>query len=230
MNIIIDIQGVKDQKNSFIPKEVAVVSVQSEYLGHWVVELPYNYDALPSIIKKQNTWLQNNIHGLPWAPGDTPLRAIESILKKIAEQSTRIFTRGSEKASYLTQLTGCFIINLEEDDEVPSFRDMPPSTMHCIHHELLNEKRTLRCSLNYATRIKKWLCHSERLSSLCLYRTTTDWNPCLSEGEKKTPPTAQRYEQSTDSACPSENRRPYCGSVSGRSYSEGVDETDCNRG
>lgn len=182
MNIVIDIQAVRDRGNAFIPKEIAVVSVHSDYSAHWIVSAPHPYRSLPPSIKRQNTWMVEHHHGLEWTDGETTLRAIESALQKIAVQADRIFTRGTEKASYLAHLTDCFIINLEEDTEDPSFRHLPECETLCIQHSLLRKKKsTYRCALNNATRVKEWLRHSSRIDSLWEYRTTTCWSVGLPE-------------------------------------------------
>lgn len=240
MNLVIDIQGLKDKYNNFIPKEVAIVSIQTAYVGHWIVKSPYVDCELSSIIKRQNSWLERSHHGIPWTEGDISLRAMEIILKKIAGHADRIFTRGSEKASYLSHLTGCFVINLEEDEEVPPFRNLPDEGIRCVHHRLLlnkeekEEKRLqYKCSLDYASRLKTWLGHSERIDSLWQYRTTAAWNIGLSDcPEKETKATttlstsAVGYEQPGNSAHSSGYKRPYSGRIPSRSYPEGVDETD----
>lgn len=105
MAVVIDIPGLTDKFNHFTPKEVVVTAVHSTYFGHWIAKPNYAYDDLPSAIKRQNTWLCRNHHGIAWAEGDTLVKAIEHILKKIVTEADRIFTRGSEKATYLTNLT-----------------------------------------------------------------------------------------------------------------------------
>ena len=37
MDIVVDIQGVKDYKNRAIPKEMAVLSWDQNFTGHWIV-------------------------------------------------------------------------------------------------------------------------------------------------------------------------------------------------
>lgn len=227
MNIVIDIQGLRDVYNQFIPKEVAVLSIQSEYFNHWIAKPPHGYDELPPNVQNQNMWLSENIHGIKWYEGDTSLSSMKQNLKRIASQAKRIFTRGSEKASYLIQLTGCFVINLEEEDEVPSFHYLPRSDAHCMYHCVLNNKSTYKCALNNATRIKAWLSHSERIGSLWEYRTTTSWHIGMStsESEEEKP----HHEQSPDSAISSEYKKSYSGRIPSRSDPEGVDETDSLR-
>lgn len=178
MNIVVGIQGLKDKYNNFVPKEVAAVSVKTSYLAHWVVSPPHAYSVLPPSVKRQNTWLKNNHHGIEWTAGETPLRAVEAALKQIAVQADRLFTRGADAAAYLTQLTDCFVINLAEDEE-PAPRNLPESSTFCIFHGLLHKNASLKCALNNAVRIKKWLSHNDRSSSMWEYRTTTSWNAGL---------------------------------------------------
>lgn len=240
MNIVIDIQGVRDRCNAFIPKEIAIVSVHSDYSAHWIVSAPHSYNSLPPSIKRQNTWLIDSYHGIEWSDGETTLRAIETALKKIAVQADRIFTRGAEKAAYLAHLTDCFIINLEEDIEDPSFRNLPECETLCIYHSLLRRKKsTYKCALNHAVKIKEWLRHSSRIASLWEYRTTTTWSVGLSElgggnekkyhPEKKANTTNSCYEQPANIAGPSEHTESRRRRVPCRSHPEGVDETDSYR-
>lgn len=234
MAVVIDIQSLKDKFNHFTPKEVAVTAVHSTYFGHWIVKSTHAHDDLPPAIKRQNRWLQSNHHGISWTEGDTTVQAIELILKKIATEADRIFTRGSDKASYLTRLTGCFIINLEEDDEVPSFRNLPTGNTRCIYHGLLRKNHIYKCALDNVTKIKAWLCHSDRFDSLWEYRTTTNWRAGLSECavEEKNPSvatTARWYEQPSNSALSPEHKGSHSRRIPCRSNPEGVDETDSHR-
>lgn len=235
MNIIIDIQAVKDKYNNFIPKEVAIASIESDCLGHWLVAPPHEFGALSPDIKRQNAWLERNYHGVAWEDGSTPTRDIENILKKIAVQADRIFTRGSDKSSYLERITGYYIINLEEDDEVPSLHNLPESGTLCVHHGLLCKNRKYKCALNNTIRIKSWLCHSERIDALWEYRTTTTWTVGLSEREhkeedkevlRKSSATVACYEQSSNFASSGGYTESYGRRISCGSYPEGVDETD----
>lgn len=236
MNIVIDIQGLKDKYNNFIPKEVAVISIESDFYAHWLVAAPHPYDELQPHIQRQNKWLKNNHHGIEWREGTTSLYDVENILKKIAARANRIFTRGHDKSLYLAHLTGCFIINLEEDDEVPAFRNLPASETFCIYHGLLHKNKKHQCSLNNITRIKKWLCHYDRYSSLWEYRITTTWNVGLSEQEDRDKRLRKKlsalacYEQSADSTSAAEYSKSRDRSIPSGSYPEGVDETDSSCG
>lgn len=177
MNLIIDIQGVYGETCAFIPKEIAVASVERECYGHWVVSPPYGYGKLKTSIQKQNLWLRRYYHGIAWSEGDTPLHVAENILRNIIKEAYRVFVRGAAKGSYLTHLTGCFIINLEEggEDELGylPFHKLPRSETRCVYHGLNNKKQPYICAVDNVTKIRSWLRHEERLDSLWEYRTTT---------------------------------------------------------
>lgn len=226
MYIVIDVQGMRGRNNQFIPKEVAVVSVKTEDSGHWVVLPPYADDNLPVFVKSQNIWLCDHIHGIAWSKGDTSLQALETNLKRIAGQATRIFTRGSEKSSYLTQLTGYFIINLEDDEEAPSLRHLPRSDVRCIYHCAANHRQAYNCALNNAIRIKAWLSQNEQIASLWEYRTTTSWSIGMSETKTEEEKEPSNHEQSSGLTVSQEHKGAFYRRLPGRSYPEGVDETD----
>lgn len=239
MNIVIDIQGLIDNYNNFIPKEVAVVSIEHQYSSHWLVKPPYKCSVLAPEIIKKNQWLRRNHHGIDWSEGETSLQTIEIILKQLAFRASRIFTRGSVKSAYLSDLTGGFIINLEGDDDCPSFDSLPQSAVHCIHHGSSSEHGSYKCALNKAMRIKGWL--AERIDSIWEYRKITTLRVDLSEYDEeeeeknedveKHPESLEIEcdEQSTNSAISPEHTATFGGCIPGRSYSQGVDETDSIR-
>ena len=40
MDYVIDIQRFYDARRKFLPKEVAVVALQKDIVGHWIVQAP----------------------------------------------------------------------------------------------------------------------------------------------------------------------------------------------
>lgn len=173
MSIAIDIQGLTDKHYNFIPKEVAVASIDSSWHDHWIVAPPHAYRQLPPDVKRANERVTREHHGIKWFEGHTPLRCIERILRAIATDSTRIFVRGAAKSSYLAQLTGYYIINLEEDEDNISFQHLPGAGTHCSYHAAIRKNQSYKCALDNVMRIKTLLCQSERRESLWEYRTTT---------------------------------------------------------
>lgn len=237
MNIIIDIQGLKDKHNHFIPKEVAVVSLEYQHQGHWIVKPPYKYGEVPRRVRIENSWLSRDHHGLEWNDGTTSVQNIERILKSFVRRASRVFTRGSEKSKYLSNLAEyCFVINLEEDEDCPSFYGMPQSAVHCIQHGLSSEHGSNTCALNNALRMKAWV--SEHTESLWAYRKVTELDFASAEEEEEAEirykkqqeasaaAAIERDEQSTNSTVAPGHTAAFDRRIPGRSDTEGVDETD----
>jgi len=66
---VIKIQWYQNDKSQFTPKEVSVLSLQSNTIGHWVVKPNINYTALPNHIKENNRRFTQDWHGLEWYDG-----------------------------------------------------------------------------------------------------------------------------------------------------------------
>ncbi|KAL7289140.1 hypothetical protein TKK_0017084 [Trichogramma kaykai] len=81
MDVVIDVQFIKNSKNEYIPKEVAIVCLENNFIAHWIVVTP-PCKNLPSEIKRQNTWLLKNFHGLDYYDGEVSLRSLNNKLKE----------------------------------------------------------------------------------------------------------------------------------------------------
>ena len=53
---VIEIQGLRDRDNKFLPKEVAIVSLQGHISGHWVISPLHTYDELSKEAKTTNDY------------------------------------------------------------------------------------------------------------------------------------------------------------------------------
>ncbi|XP_036150639.1 uncharacterized protein LOC118648436 [Monomorium pharaonis] len=159
MDIVIDIQGFKDTEESFFPKEVAVVSVNTAHCAHWIIAQPYSFTELSTRSKSQNNWLSKNFHGIEWFEGDTPYKNLCRHLRAVTQLTNRIFTRGADKSAFIQRITSRNIINLEEEQECPSFHRLPQLEQTCLIHNIKSKtnNREYTCALNNALRIRKWL-------------------------------------------------------------------------
>lgn len=160
MDYIIDIQGFRDAHKKFIPKEVAVVSIQNHSIGHWVVKPPHKFTDLPNSVKNTNTYCTLNVHGLEWDDGEISLHKLRYILCNIGKNSVKIYVRGSEKSSFIEETIGRRVINLEEF-QFPSFakldKDFTGETL-CILHSLTKfDNKKEFCALHKAHQIRKWM-------------------------------------------------------------------------
>ena len=57
MDYVVDIQGFRDARRQFLPKEVAVVALQKDIVSHCIVQAPCYFSRLPSDIKTINSYL-----------------------------------------------------------------------------------------------------------------------------------------------------------------------------
>ena len=57
MDLVIDIQCLKDAENNNAPKGIALVSLNGDFQGHWLVGLTACVDNFSDEIRRQNNWL-----------------------------------------------------------------------------------------------------------------------------------------------------------------------------
>ena len=80
-------------------------------------------------------------------------------LREISRRARTISTRGSIKAQLLREVTSRATIDLEEDEDAPSFDRMPMSMRQCFRHGLMYlEEHGIqpRCALLQAYRIQAY--------------------------------------------------------------------------
>jgi len=135
MDIVIDIQGFRDVEENFIPKEVAVLAINAAITGHWIMTSPCPFEDLPVRAKRENNWLTRNYHGIEWFDGDVNPKNFTIHLRDITRHARYIYTRGQEKARYLSNLLSRNVYNLEGIS--PAFKNLPDFEdrgQRCTHH------------------------------------------------------------------------------------------------
>lgn len=188
MDLVFDIQCVMNANNIHIPKEVAVVSMSDDYIGHWVVSPPYTGKKLPNIVKTTNKWLSRNKHGLEWEDGYITKPALINHLREITKNFDKIYVRGSEKKKILESIVFNEVINLEEEREenFPNFATLAWSSTCCIFHSSRRKATvSFSCALNKAIRLKNWLKtlreNDEQLRNIeCALGDTETYGGCIS--------------------------------------------------
>ncbi|XP_067210251.1 uncharacterized protein [Linepithema humile] len=175
MDIVIDIQGFCDADEKFIPKEVAVVALNSAIIGHWIMTPPYPFDDLPEKSRRENNWLSRNYHGIEWFDGETDLKCFVIQLREITRRVRYIYSRGQEKARYLRRLLSRNVYNLEGIS--PAFKNLPEdkeSGHRCSHHgfRFCSTDKFL-CALRNAGKLKRWI-GAQNTSSECSIVSSCD--------------------------------------------------------
>lgn len=157
MDLVIDIQFCKGAKNIFIPKEVAVVTLEADQISHWIVLPPHSAKRLSQNIREENKWLCQSFHGIDWDEGFISKTNLIHQLRKITKHFEKVFVRGKEKKKFLEQIILNEIVNLEEQEDAPSFDNLPWNDSFCMIHATRMTHVAFTCALNNATRLKKWL-------------------------------------------------------------------------
>lgn len=200
MDLIVDIQFCIDMRGKNIAKEIAVLALKNNYVAHWIVSPPYSIQKLGDEVRRQNGWLQKNIHCIPWTDGDVSQTRVKKNLSEILRNVGKIYVRGREKVAFLSDLTISEIINLEENDDCPSFEKLTWVDTYCLYHASKFGYLGFSCAFNNAAKLKFWLKKSQKTNNDEQFGT----------------------DASLDAALES-----YGGGLSLRSDTTGLAETDC---
>lgn len=90
MNVVIDEECFKDNKNRIIPKQVAVCALDKEFTAHWIIALYARLNRLGQNIRKQNNWLMQQHHGTDWCKGDISEKLLYNNLQKICNKAEKV--------------------------------------------------------------------------------------------------------------------------------------------
>lgn len=216
MDVIIDIQCLKNDKNVAVPKEVAILSIDGNYFGHWLVSPSADINKFPKEIRQQNDWLKRHHHGLDYFEGEVSLKFLYKTLKDITKKVNRVFVRGKEKWSIIHKLTAREVINLEYDTDCPSFHNLPWSDTYCIQHSIKVLHLHFNCALNNVHRLRCWLQKQEKYQQISDFLTIQLPDNFYDE-----------HPRNLEEAV--ENTLAYSGCIPSRSDPQGVDETDSIR-
>ena len=97
MEYIVDVLGFKKPGDDFVLKELAILCLSDnrEPLV-WLFKEPFPWKRLTDKYRKENQWLENNSHGIPWIPwssGNVDYTLIDEIIRETLKDATRIIVR-----------------------------------------------------------------------------------------------------------------------------------------
>lgn len=165
MDYVIDIQGVRDKENKFIPKEVTFVSLLGQVSGHWIVSPPYPYNELTCDLKTTNDYILKNLN-IQWFDGDISIRKLLYHFSNLAREASRIYVKGAEQARYVEKKIARSVINIDDYTTTASYcelkRKFSCEKKVCFHHAFQAQKHRCddfqdTCSLRRVNLIKNWL-------------------------------------------------------------------------
>ena len=81
--------------HSIVPKKIAIVTLNGNYHGHWVVAPTVDVNSLNDDIRRENNWLSQNFHGFDYLEGEVALKVVHKILRELTKSARKIYVRGS---------------------------------------------------------------------------------------------------------------------------------------
>lgn len=154
-DFIIDIQAFHDKDGDFLPKEIAILALDYNFISHWTIKPPYGYDKLPKGVISSNSYLTCYRHGLEWYDGESALEDVYSAMRLAVRDAQNIYVRGHQKVNLLERVLGRNIVNLE-DYSCPSFENLPQVDDHfCTYHGRKADRYS--CALAFAYKLRIWL-------------------------------------------------------------------------
>ena len=104
MEYAVDMQGFKQRGNDFVLKELAILclSDNSEPLV-WLFKEPFAWKRLTDKYRKENQWLENNSHGIPWSSDNVDYTHIDEIIRETLKDATRIIVRNQIIQQWMQQ-------------------------------------------------------------------------------------------------------------------------------
>lgn len=153
MSVIVDLQGFRGLTDSFIVKEVAIISMDGYKVGHFLFKSPLS----PAPKPRDRFFLENHFHGLLWDTGYINFEDFEPLLTDVLKKFETVYVKGLEKRKVLLFLDKN-IINLDEID-CPSLDSLRRKTIgvQCLHH---NIKKPV-CALENVLILSDWLRENE---------------------------------------------------------------------
>lgn len=159
MDIVIDIQGYKGFTGRFIAKEIALVGVNSDIVGHWVLKSSKSL-KFPTKYEMEYNWIITHCHRLKWNEGHADFRKLMKYIRKIMSESDRVYVRGKCKSDFIKGYTRklSHIINLEEEEDCPNFNQLDASPNICSYHSNMgNSTKRSYCALTQAYQLRDWI-------------------------------------------------------------------------
>ena len=95
-DLVIDIQCLKDTDNNNTPKEIALVALNGDFHGHWLVSSTAFVDDLSDKVRRKNNWPAQHCHGINYLEGEVVWKCFIKLCK-IYQKVHEKFTLGERK-------------------------------------------------------------------------------------------------------------------------------------
>lgn len=148
MSCIIEVQGYAWEK-CLIPKEICVLINEKTHCFH--IKHEKCFRTFPEKQRKIINWASKKYHGMSWDSGNITMLDAKIHIQALIANEPFVFTKGLEKARFLTEFLGCKTIELSKYG-CPSIRKNEYKT-DCGHHQSTNS----RCAIDSARFLQKYI-------------------------------------------------------------------------
>lgn len=128
MEYVVDVQGFKMPVDQFVPKDVAVISLNPLITYHpttFTFRPPCLFRDLPQAYQNINLMMTRKVHALSWAYGYIPYGLVDMTIRDSLNDATIVYVKGAEKKDWLSNILedSALVVNLEIL-ECPPLRDL----------------------------------------------------------------------------------------------------------
>ncbi|VDO11375.1 unnamed protein product [Brugia timori] len=183
---IIDFQAFKDEENRYILKEIAVIAVETDEVGHCIIKPPYPGDMLSEKCREQVSYIVTYQHGICWEDGYIKYVDAIRLVRDMTKNAVQVFIKGSERAKFIRKLTGKPTIDFDTLN-CPRAKNLAnvESSPDCFYyrHTPKYHMNFEACSLRRVYKLKEWyLNYLKKLSSIKSNEKAEDEHDTVEKG------------------------------------------------
>lgn len=123
--------------SKFILKEICYYVVETGENEIFTLKPPHPWEELSYVDKRLCSWISSNICELKWGDGELEYSKLKDLATTISGKGKTFYTKGLEKANFLTDFLDVPVINLE-DFHCPKLTDLTDLTnsisIACKYH------------------------------------------------------------------------------------------------
>lgn len=159
--LVMDIQGFRDNNGSFIVKEIGIKSVYGDLTWHELVESAVPWNDLSDKRQKEANFNTTFTHGISWSDGCDKVKTAIRRVKFVILGANVIWAKGGDKCTTLRKLLNTKVQDLEHEG-CPKAKDLPyqDTFQKCpltVHHCATEQRPVYRCALQQAQQYAIWL-------------------------------------------------------------------------
>ena len=156
--LIIDIQGFRDNDGSFILKEVAIVR-DDRVVYHAVIRCEPR-KTLNANRQREANYNSSFVHGISWYDGTTNLKRAIHLMKVFASTACQIWVKGPEKCKVLEKILHRKMCDLEIIDcpkasELPKDDTFEECTLP-VHRQISDKTTPYKCAKLQVQQYARW--------------------------------------------------------------------------